>query len=68
MVHDRPEYGENFVVDFRVHFSSVLNPIPADCEFIKMTAYRQENEMDPKQPTKVGTLNLNPNFIPNLNP
>ncbi len=58
MVTDKPEYGENYVNDFKIHFSVVEDLIPESCKDIKISVYRQENEMNPREPAKATNLNM----------
>jgi hypothetical protein len=58
MVTDKPEYGENYVNDFKIHFSVLEDLIPESCKDIKISVYRQENEMNPREPAKATNLNM----------
>ena len=55
---DKPVYGENYVSDYRIHFSIVQDMIPDSCKEIRFVVYRQENEMNYKEPSKASNLNM----------
>ena len=51
-------YGENYVSDYRIHFSIVQDMIPESCKEIRFVVYRQENEMNYREPSKASNLNM----------
>lgn len=51
-------YGENYVSDYRIHFSIVQDMIPEACKEIRFVVYRQENEMNYREPSKASNLNM----------
>jgi hypothetical protein len=57
-VEDKPVYGENYVSDYRIHFSIVQDMIPESCKEIRFVVYRQENEMNYREPSKASNLNM----------
>jgi hypothetical protein len=57
-VEDKPVYGENYVSDYRIHFSIVQDMIPEACKEIRFVVYRQENEMNYREPSKASNLSM----------
>eukprot|EP01038_Epipyxis_sp_PR26KG_P012151 gene12151-16271_t len=58
VIKDKPEYGDNYVSDYKIHFSVVQDANLDDCKEIKIVVYRLENEMNPKEPAKATNLNM----------
>jgi hypothetical protein len=57
-VDEKPVYGENYVSDYRIHFSILQDMIPENCKDIRFVVYRQENEMNYKEPSKITNLKM----------
>ena len=57
-MEDKPVYGENYVGDYRIHFSIVQDMIPEACKEIRFVVYRQENEMNYREPSKASNLSM----------
>jgi hypothetical protein len=55
-INVKPDYGENYVSDFKVHFSVVGDRVPLESRDIRISVYRQENELSTKFPSKVVNL------------
>ena len=58
-VHDKPEYGENYLTDFKVFFNVIIDPIPVESKDVKIVLYRLEHEFNCKDLSKANYLNLN---------
>jgi hypothetical protein len=56
MVTEKPDYGENYVSEVKIHFGILQEPIPEWVKDLKLVVYRLEIELDPKEPGKATKL------------
>ena len=54
----QPEYGENYVSDYKIHFGFVGCRIPEDSRLVRISMYRVESEVNLKEPGKAANLHM----------
>ena len=54
----QPEYGENYIHDYKIHFSIVGFRIPAEARSVRISLSRVESEINLKEPGKMSNLHL----------
>lgn len=57
-ITDKPGYGENYVGEVKIHFSIVESLLPETCKDVKIVVYRQENDMNLREPAKASNLSM----------
>eukprot|EP00601_Ochromonadales_sp_CCMP2298_P001116 CAMPEP_0173193340 /NCGR_PEP_ID=MMETSP1141-20130122/13905_1 /TAXON_ID=483371 /ORGANISM="non described non described, Strain CCMP2298" /LENGTH=601 /DNA_ID=CAMNT_0014117667 /DNA_START=69 /DNA_END=1871 /DNA_ORIENTATION=- len=55
-VEDKPVYGENYVSEYCINFCLLAEAIPDNCRDVRVVVYRQENEMNVREPSKASNL------------